>query len=303
MANRIQIRHGNTRPKAGIHLLPYELGWDGDNLYINNNQSSNQECIIIATAFSNEAIPLAHGGTGATTAAAARTNLGLGSIAVKATTDFLPVNYTAPDFSVATTTQGVYPLTGVTHPVSGSTEYGGVLQFGGSTTARNYYAAQLVVSSPSGASSPPHAYIRRMVSTPAWSVWSTLLDNNNYSTYALPLTGGTITGPFKVERDIGGVVVVKNTTTEAEIQLTTNSSSNWQGIWSRGYWDGTAYVSSSKWLLYRDTNDNVILNGNANTSNKIITASDSTSRSVYVTTTNAVPSGAVAGDIVLVKVS
>lgn len=302
MANRIQIRHGSTQPTTN-DLLPFELGWDGSNLYINNNQGSNQNCTMIATIFSNGALPITHGGTGATTVAAARTNLGLGSIAVKATTDFFPINYTAPDFSVATTTQGVYPLAGATNPVSNVAEYGGVLQFGGSTTSRNYYGAQLIVSSASGSSSPPHMYIRRMTSGPGWGVWSTLLDSNNYNTYALPLTGGTLTGGLTAQSTNGTAITSKNTTTGAEIQLTTNSSANWQGLWSRGYWNGSAYVSSSKWLLYRDTNDNVILNGNANTSNKIITASDSISRSVYITTTNAVPSGAVAGDIVLVKVS
>ena len=55
-----------------------------------------------------------------------RANLGLGSIAVKADTDYLPVKYTTPDFTTATSTHGAYPLTS-THPVTGSTEYGGVL--------------------------------------------------------------------------------------------------------------------------------------------------------------------------------
>lgn len=36
MANRIKIRHGNTLPTTA-DLLPYELGWDGSNLYINDN--------------------------------------------------------------------------------------------------------------------------------------------------------------------------------------------------------------------------------------------------------------------------
>ena len=90
----------------------------------------------------------------------------------------LPVNYSAPDFSVVTTTNGVYPLAG-TNPVTNATEYGGVLQFGASTSNANYYAAQLIVSAVSGATSPVHAYIRRMTSTPAWSDWSTLLDDKN----------------------------------------------------------------------------------------------------------------------------
>ncbi len=243
MANRIQIRHGSTQPTTS-DLLPYELGWDGSNLYINNNQASNENCIVIGTILSNGALPLTKGGTGATTAAAARTNLELGSIAVKNITDFFPINYTTPDFSVATTTQGVYPLAGTANPVSNVAEYGGVLQFGGSTTSSNYYGAQLIVSSASGGSSPPHMYIRRMTRTPGWGIWGTILDNANYSKYTVTKTGNGASGTWGIS-----------------------------------------------------------VTGNSATTNKIITASDSTARSIYVTTTNAVPSGAVAGDIVLVKVT
>lgn len=124
-------------------------------------------------------LPVAQGGTGATSATAARTNLGLGSIAIKAETDFLPVKYTAPDFTATNTTNGVYPLIGGNNPVTGTGEYGGVLQFGASSTSANYYAAQLIISSASGGTSPVHAYIRRMTSTPTWSNWTTLLDNKN----------------------------------------------------------------------------------------------------------------------------
>lgn len=36
MANRIKIRHGSGTPTTD-NLLPYELGWNGTALYINNN--------------------------------------------------------------------------------------------------------------------------------------------------------------------------------------------------------------------------------------------------------------------------
>ena len=36
MANRIKIRHGSGTPST-TDLLSYELGWDGSNLYINDN--------------------------------------------------------------------------------------------------------------------------------------------------------------------------------------------------------------------------------------------------------------------------
>ena len=38
MANRIKIRHGNSGPQT-TDLLPYELGWNGTALYINDNNT------------------------------------------------------------------------------------------------------------------------------------------------------------------------------------------------------------------------------------------------------------------------
>lgn len=43
MANRIQIRHGTNAPQDG-ELLPYELGWGGDALYI-GEQTGGQNTI------------------------------------------------------------------------------------------------------------------------------------------------------------------------------------------------------------------------------------------------------------------
>ena len=73
MANRIQIRHGDTAPTTS-DLLPFELGWDGTSLYINNNQASDEPCLIIGG--NGVSIPagnitgtlgIAHGGTGLNT--------------------------------------------------------------------------------------------------------------------------------------------------------------------------------------------------------------------------------------------
>ena len=72
MANRIQIRHGSSTPTT-TNLLPYELGWDGDSLYINNGKSTQSVVCIGGTGFSIAAnkitgtLSVAHGGTGLTT--------------------------------------------------------------------------------------------------------------------------------------------------------------------------------------------------------------------------------------------
>lgn len=136
------------------------------------------------------------------------TALGLGTIASKAATDYLPVKYSNLDYTSAATSMGVYPINGQVHPVTGKTEYGGALQFGGTSTSNNYYAAQLLISSESDGTSPVHAHIRRMTSTPGWSNWTTLLDSNNYSSYTLPLSGGKMTGDIE-----GNSTVAIGTTT------------------------------------------------------------------------------------------
>lgn len=71
------------------------------------------------------------------------------------------------------------------------------------------------------------------------------------------------------------------------------------GIYSNGYYGSNTFTSDAKWLVYRDSSGAIILNGGAQ---QIITKGAAGARNVYVTTTNAVPSGAVTGDIVLVKV-
>ena len=50
MANRIQIRHGNSTPTTN-DLLPFELGWDGDSLYIHNGKTIlNTDVVCIGGA-------------------------------------------------------------------------------------------------------------------------------------------------------------------------------------------------------------------------------------------------------------
>lgn len=62
MANRFTIRHGSGTPKAVTNLLPYELGWNGTNLYINNNQASGADALVIGgTGLVSGYLPLAGG--------------------------------------------------------------------------------------------------------------------------------------------------------------------------------------------------------------------------------------------------
>lgn len=108
------------------------------------------------------------------------------------------------------------------------------------------------------------------------------------STY-LKLTGGTLSGDLTITK-AGEVNIYANNTTQGHnISLCAGTSGK------GGIYDNT----NSKWIVYAESNGAVVLNGGAN---QIITKGTVGTRNVYVTTSASVPSGAVAGDIVLVKV-
>ena len=139
------------------------------------------------------------------------------------------------DYSTTAPEPGAYSMEGQTHPVTGVTEYGSALSLSGKTEGGNdYYAAQLIISSPSGVSNPVHAYIRRLVSTPAWTDWSTLLDDKNYNDYCdldyVKKSGDTMTGTLIINKtqDASGTadnkpaLIVGGLSTAAHIEIDNN---------------------------------------------------------------------------------
>lgn len=71
-------------------------------------------------------------------------------------------------------------------------------------------------------------------------------------------------GVYIAEHQTDAGVIARCTQTGVNIWIE-NMSNGKQGLWSNGYWNGTAYVSSSKWLIYRNTAGHVIIDGNATT--------------------------------------
>lgn len=82
------------------------------------------------------------------------------------------------------------------------------------------------------------------------------------------------TGSF-THNPYSGAVEIKNTTTGNDVVLkvintgkgnlatyldTANSGNH--GLYSNGYWNGSAFVSSGKWLIYRNTSNVITVNGN-----------------------------------------
>lgn len=79
----------------------------------------------------------------------------------------------------------------------------------------------------------------------------------------LPLSGGTLTGRLNVSIDGSALITVKNSNVgNLENSLHVSAAGN-HGIWSNGYWDGSVFVSGGKWICYRNTSGDVLLNGKA----------------------------------------
>lgn len=329
MANRIQIRHGSNTPTTN-DLLPFELGWDGDSLYIHNGKSTPAIICIggagasIPISNTTGTLPINRGGTGATTAAAARTNLELGNSRIfygtcttAAATAQKTVDCVEYDqlkngdmivvkFSVTNTGA----VTDLTLNVN-NTGAKSIRKLYNSTGASNLAAAGELNKDGIAVFVYNGAY------------W--LLTNADYnSTYwytsvYCSTAGGTAAKTASVSgaQELTGskyfqVCIIYPNAAESALTLNINGqgakpiyingsiSSASNCTLPRGcylvYYDGTNY--------YFRTDDKMTGNitGNSETTNKIITASDFIARSIYVTTTNAVPSGAQENDIVLVKV-
>lgn len=151
-----------------------------------------------------------------------------------------PVYYSNIDYSNTTPIAGAYTFNAQTHPVTGTIEYGSALSLPGAADGTAPYAAQLVISSASEQSSPVHAYIRRLTSTPLWSNWSTLLDNNNYTTYTVTKTGGGASGTWGIS--ITGNAATATTASVADVARQcssanlTNVAFSWSGSYTTGDW-------------------------------------------------------------------
>ena len=77
-------------------------------------------------------------------------------------------------------------------------------------------------------------------------------------------TGDTMTGPLSIHSTDGSYLQIKNSTTDVSLYLQVATDGP-TVMYSDGYWNGSTKIADAQWLVYRDTNGNIGLNGNANT--------------------------------------
>lgn len=88
--------------------------------------------------------------------------------------------------------------------------------------------------------------IRNSKGAGSWNPWQTVLTDINYSSYALPLSGGTLSGNVTVQKASGSTIVSVNNTSIGKINLQVSDSGY------KGVYDST----HEKWLIYSGS-DNI----------------------------------------------
>ena len=153
---------------------------------------------------------------------------------------------------------------------NGSGNYGGVMTYSpwsGTTASTGDSSYQLAFANLSGvnASGQPKLSIRNGIDT-TWNAWYTLLHSGNYNSYALPLSGGTLTGALAgtTLNMTPGTTGVSTGLTVINGDITTYRSGGTTGVIYLSnsgtkylYWDGTNYAMPGGQL---DVNSSRVLN-------------------------------------------
>lgn len=80
--------------------------------------------------------------------------------------------------------------------------------------------------------------------------------------------GDTMTGNLTIEKNGETFCRVRHAGTGCQIWLDSANGGE-HGIWSDGYYNGTSFVSDSKWMIYRGTGGGIRLNGTANAADSV----------------------------------
>lgn len=269
MSNRIQIRRGGNAPTSS-NLLDYELGWDYAHkiLYIKNKDTSNNNNTItieqIGGSGSTLFLPLT-GGTltgnliiSKTTDSTLRLtstniNLGTGTTTGKLLVQFTGTNSISSNDNLVSFIRsehinGVsdFTISSRTYQSDGTTKIDNALHL---ISKRNGTVEVIVGSSASPSSEPNQKK--------AWCDGIGAVKNFSSNTIEYTSTAG-VALPITVQRatdnnKAGVAIRIKNTTSTLMMDLLINTNGQDHGLYSYGYYNGTTYTDTGKWLVKRDS--------------------------------------------------
>lgn len=145
------------------------------------------------------------------------------------------------DFSSTTPVPGIYRVWGITNPVNSQTEYGSVISTQ-NTGSVGSVTVQMIVAGPASQSNPAHAHLRRLTDG-GWTPWSTLLDNNNYTSY-LPMIPSTGTSSV-VQRGGSNTASGNYSHAEGAYTLAQNQAEHAQGQYNSSHKVNTTFGNAS----------------------------------------------------------
>lgn len=185
MANRIKIRRGSGTP-TGSSLLPYEIGWSTSQraLYINNG-TTDVPVICQLNSETIKGIPLVSGDNVDQLA-----NVGV---------------YYSDSQPISAALTGTVPTTSSGFRLEVKAGYGGGTGYG---TSYNYGITQIAYGSDSDIK------FRKKVSNSSGDFtnvpWQTIVTSTNVGSYALPITGGTLTGNLNIRKTTNPWITIRS---------------------------------------------------------------------------------------------
>lgn len=254
----------NTVNNIGVTAGTTNIDITGANIPVSGSDNTPISSALSAVK------PISEGGTGATDAVAALLNL-KGFDLTKGTE--IPDNSNLNNY----TTEGVYYVSSSTHaatilntPLTDS----GFRLIVQSDGLSNYYHQWILPNN-------SKTFYARVRNASTWSAWARYLSSDELplsvenggtgattaaaartSLGAVAKAGDTMTGNLYVAKAGNAYVQAENSVTGAKLNFDSGSS-QYHGIYTYGYYDGSSFHSDPKWMIYRGGDGIIRVNGKA----------------------------------------